>query len=84
MYWEHQAQPSQFYFKKLLEDLTVEKDQIDILEGLLLTLSSGDDIIIDLRANCGKKSSYDEFWDMNVIYLYFFSSHSFLFQNNYI
>ena len=36
----------------------VDKDQIDILEGLHLTESSGDDVIIDLRANNGKKSTY--------------------------
>ena len=62
----------------------VDKDQIDILERLRLTASSGDDIVIDLRENNGKKTAHDDFWEVSVVYLYFFSSLSLLFQNHYI
>ena len=49
MHWKYQAQPSQFYSQVTLGDCSVvDKDQIDILEGLCLNISSGYDIIIDL------------------------------------
>ena len=74
-----------FILKELLGHCSVvDKDQIDILERLRFTASSGDDIIIDLRENNGKKTAYDDFWDVSVVYLDFFSSHSLLFQNHYI
>ena len=35
MHWEHQTQPSQFYSQEIFVDCSaVDKDQIDILEGL--------------------------------------------------
>ena len=78
--WIENIKPNQasFIFKELLEDCsTVDKDQIDVLERLIhLTVSLSDYIIIDLRV---KKPVYAEFWDVSVIYLYFFFSHSFLF-----
>ena len=49
----------------------VDKDQIDILEGLHLTESSGDDVIIDLRANNGKKPTY--VWFLFVLFLLSFA-----------
>ena len=58
--------------------------QIDLLERLCLTISSGDDIITDFRSNSDKKASLRWVLDISVIYLYFFSSHSFLFQNHCI
>ena len=51
-------------------------------ESASSTVSSGDDNIIDLRANNKKKAAYYELGDMIVIYLYFFSSHLFFFQNH--
>ena len=76
--WIGNIKPNQasFISKELLEDCSkVDKDQIDVLERLIrLTVSLSDDIIIDLGV---KKPAYGEFLD--VIYLYFFFSHSFLF-----
>ena len=51
-------------------------------ESASSTVSSGDDNIIDLRANNKKKAAYYELGDMIVICLYFFSSHLFFFQNH--
>ena len=76
---------ARFILKELLVHCSAAgKDKMDILERLYLTVSSGDAVIIDLRAPIEKKSSHDEFWDVGVIYLYHFSSNSFSLKNHYI
>ena len=57
---------AEYVLKEIMGDSSVPLNttQKEVFERLELAVSSGDDIVVDLRQNNGSKGKFDEFWDI--------------------
>ena len=55
-----------FIMKDLLEDESASSDeyQKNVLDRLHIAIESGEDIVVDLRRNNGRKPKFQEFWQV--------------------